>query len=213
LAPQESARGVRRTDTVKWLLGIALTWILGQSSIAVQKDDSLSAVIDTIRVAAPSPYPPPPAPVEDIFDIFNQSAVVVILDATSVRSAISSQQPTYALQAMPRYRPARALCSYEVTKEGKKLTESESAELVALILDETNYEYRDNTCMFSPKYAFTFYSGTDAVTVLLGSECSYIRICDEENSFGAGAVKRSSSDAFLHFTAKVWGRRVDRGYN
>ena len=197
---------------MKWLFGTVLAGLIGLSSGSGVKDEQPKTLVDTIFVTERNPFKPP-APVEDIYDVFDSVAVAVLTNYETIRASIPSNLLTISLEARPGYRPSRDLCGFEVDEEGRHLTDEEADELVSLLLDETNYEYAQYPCIFSPDYAFTFESDTDTVTVLLATGCLFIRLCDGEELFGFATVKQSRNNPFALFSLDIWGRRPGRGYN
>jgi hypothetical protein len=197
---------------MKTFIVILLVLALGLGSIGSTDTTDVKVVVDTVQVTVPNPRKSP-EPVKDILDIFNEHAVSVLTDATTIRSAISGNQPTASLQSSQSYKPSRILCDYEVSEEGRILSEAESVELISILLDETLYEYVTYTCTFNPKYAFTFYSEADTVSVLLAARCLFVHLCDGDTHYGSGTLKPTSGEVLNRFAAGIWERDPDRGYN
>ena len=197
---------------MKLMFGTILGALVGLSAGSIVGDKDPTTVVDTILVRESNPFKPP-APVVDIYDVFDSVAVAILTNKENVRASIPSNILTISLERRPGYRPSRDLCGFEVAEEGRNLTDEEADEMLALLLDEANYEYAEYPCLFSPDYAFTFVSDQDTVTALLATGCLFVRLCDGETMFGVGTVKMSRIDAFQSFCLAIWGRNPGRGYN
>jgi hypothetical protein len=165
-------------------------------------------VVDTIRVTAEDPNKPP-RPVEDILDIYDVRAVDVISGADRVRASISSTELRQSHEEDPL--SSRSLCDWVVAEEGRILSSGEADLLASVVLDHTLYEYAQYACVFDPKYAFTFYSAKDTLTVLLSSRCMFVSLCHEDQSYGHGTFKSSIGQEMIRFSRAIWGAPVDRG--
>jgi hypothetical protein len=197
---------------MKLNIGIWAIFVAGLGTFGIVWESDSQVVVDTRQVSEEDPNEPTEL-VKDILDIFDEHAVGILAEATSFQSAISGNRPTSTLQSEPNYKPSRQLCDFEVSEEGRILTKSESAELISMILDNTNYEYKTYSCIFNPKYAFTCYTEADTISVVLTAQCLSVHLCRGAHSYGFGTLTLSGQENLDLFAARIWGRKVDRGYN